>query len=78
MHYSFNFYKIHVNITIDMMDELQKLYYSTTCKDPPSKDINNSRLQNNNNLGQKTCSIINESVTSIFNKLQTAKHTDST
>ena len=48
------------------------------CKDPTSKDVNNSQLQNNNNLGQTTCSIINESVTSIFNKLKTARHADST
>ena len=58
------------------MDELKKLSYITTCKDPPSKDVNNSQLQINNNLRQTTCSIINESVTFIFNKLQTARHTD--
>ena len=52
--------------------------YITTRKGPPSKDVDNSRLQNNiKNLGQTTCSIINELVTSIFIKLQTTKHTDS-
>ena len=60
------------------MDELKKLSYITNFKDPPSKDVNNSCLQNNNNLGQTTCSIINRSVTSIFNKLKTARHADYT
>ena len=59
------------------MDDFKK-HYITTCKDPPSKDVNNICLQNHNNLGQTTCSIINKSVTSIFNKLQTTRHADST
>ena len=60
------------------MDELQKLSYITTCKDFPFKDVNNSRLQINKSLRQTTFSIIKESVTSLFNKLQTARHADST
>ena len=60
------------------MDELKKLSYITTYKDPPSKDINNSQLQINIKLRQTTCSIINESVMTIFNNLQTARDVDST
>ena len=57
---------------------MTKKSYITTCKDRPSKDVDNSQLKIKNNLRQTTCSIINESVTSIFNKLQTARHADST
>ena len=60
------------------MDELKKLSYFTTCKDHPSKDVINSHLQINKNLRQTTCSVINESVTSIFNKLQTVREAEST
>ena len=73
----FQFYKTHDNSTIDIMNELKRSYI-TTCKDPPSKDVTNSYLQNHKNLGQTTCSIINESVTSIFNILKAAKHSDYT
>ena len=52
--------------------------YFITCMDLPSKDVNNSRLQHNKNLGQTTCFIINESVISIFNKLQTTRHANFT
>ena len=60
------------------MNELKKLSYITTCKDPPSKDVNNSHLQINKNLRQTIFSTINELVTSIFNRLQTTRDDDST
>ena len=63
---------------IDIIDELKHLSFITTCKDPFLKEHTNSQLQNNNNLGQTSCSIINELVTSTFNKLQTDRYADST
>ena len=60
------------------MYESKKLSYITTCKDPNIKVINNKHLQNNNNLGKNTCSIINVSVTPIFIQLKSARYTDST
>ena len=60
------------------MDELNKLSYITTCKNHPIKGAINKQLIINNNLRQTTCSITNESVTFIFNKLQTTRHADST
>ena len=71
----FQFYKIHGNNTIDIMDELKKLSYITTCKDHHSIYINNNVLQKSI-IGDITWSIINESVTSIFNKLKTSRHAD--
>ena len=39
----------------------KKISYITTCEDPPSKVINNSQLQINNNLRQKlTLSSMNQ------------------
>ena len=60
------------------MDKIKKVSYITAYKDPPSKDINNSRLQKNNIVGETIWSIINESVAFVFDKLHTARHADST
>ena len=71
------FYKTHSNNTIDIMVETY-ICYITTCEDPPSKIDKNIRLQINNSLRQTTFSVINESVTSIFKKLQSTRHAEST
>ena len=63
---------------IGIMDELKKLSYITARTDYPYKHVNNYQLYKNDIIGETTCYITNQSATSIFNKLQTARHDDST
>ena len=72
------FYIIYCNNTIGIKGELRKLSYITACKYSPSKDVNNSWLQKTNIIIETAGFIINTLVTSVFNKLQTARHNDST